>query len=214
MPADVLILRDDLDTDPRVQRLAEVLDCEVDLVIAKLWRLWRYARRLGRGGFMEAETPATLDCGVVYCQGFGEALIRVGWLKQLTHGLQIPNWDEWCSPEAVRQLLRRAAEPDDFPGFDAFWGAYPRKEGKQAARKVWNRLRPSADLLASLLHGLARWVASEQWRRGVIPHASTWLNNWRWEDEIHDGRGSLGQPGRVGAPAGKYDHLRNGGPEA
>jgi len=31
--------------------------------------------------------------------------------------------------------------------------------------------------------GLERWLVSDQWQRGVIPHPATWLNDKRWEDE-------------------------------
>jgi hypothetical protein len=31
--------------------------------------------------------------------------------------------------------------------------------------------------------GLERFLTCEQWSRGIIPHASTWLNKKRWQDE-------------------------------
>ena len=67
--------------------------------------------------------------------------------------------------------------------FAAFWGVYPRKKAKRRAEAVWQRLKPDTALLAVMLESLGRDERSEQWRRGVIPHAATWLNQRRWEDE-------------------------------
>ncbi len=66
-------------------------------------------------------------------------------------------------------------------GFDAFWQAWPDKRNRKAAVKAWGKLTPGDDLLAQILAAIER--QSDQWRRGIIPHASTWLNNERWEDE-------------------------------
>lgn len=80
-------------------------------------------------------------------------------------------------------------EPKAEPGWkperwDAFWDAYPRHEGKQKAIAAWDRLKPDDRLLTKMALGLARQLASEEWNRGIgIPHASTWLNQQRWEDE-------------------------------
>lgn len=70
-------------------------------------------------------------------------------------------------------------------GFDAFWGAYPRKVAKGKCLHVWLALRPDESLLARMLRALERHKASEQWKREAgqyIPHPSTWLNQQRWED--------------------------------
>jgi hypothetical protein len=65
--------------------------------------------------------------------------------------------------------------------FDVFWAAWPQKQGKADALRTWIRIPISE--YASVMAGLERWKASEQWTRGVIPHAATWLNGKRWTDE-------------------------------
>lgn len=70
--------------------------------------------------------------------------------------------------------------------FEQFWSAYPRKVGKVAAQRAWNRLRPDAATLDRMLDVIANERGSEQWRREggrFIPHPTTWLNQGRWEDE-------------------------------
>lgn len=213
---DILILRDDLDQDYRVIHLARILDIEVDTVIGKLWRFWRYAKRnAAQGGSLDGCTSDMVD-GIAECVGFSSALVRVGWLKLYTTGAEIPNFEEWISKEAMAALLRQAAKPTgDHPGFDEFWAKYPRKEGKKNAKAAWNKLRPTGELLIKVMGGLARWVKSDQWAgQGVIPHASTWLNGWRWEDEIHGhGRAGVGGNSRVVAEEGKYAAVGAGGEE-
>lgn len=73
------------------------------------------------------------------------------------------------------------------PGFDAFWGLYPRKENKSKAAQAFARIRPDEALLAAILAGLRRQMASDQWAKDggqFIPHPTTWLNGRRWEDEV------------------------------
>lgn len=71
--------------------------------------------------------------------------------------------------------------------FEVFWRAYPRRIGKDAALRVWNRLKVDDALLGDMLHSLENQKASRQWRRDggqYIPHPRTWLNQGRWKDEI------------------------------
>jgi len=68
--------------------------------------------------------------------------------------------------------------------FEAFWAAYPRKVGKQAALKAYER---NVDVpVETLLSVIGREKRSEQWKRDggqFIPHPATWLNQHRWLDE-------------------------------
>ena len=67
--------------------------------------------------------------------------------------------------------------------FDAFWKAYPKKTGKEAARKSFARAK--ADI-GTMLSALEVQKQSEQWTKNngqFIPNPTTWLNQGRWEDE-------------------------------
>lgn len=69
--------------------------------------------------------------------------------------------------------------------FEAFWRAYPRKDGKQAARVEWQRLQLDAVAIQALWADLARRCQSLQWLKDggqFIPHARTYLHQRRWED--------------------------------
>lgn len=74
-------------------------------------------------------------------------------------------------------------EPLD-DGWETFWLAYPRKDGRKPAQEVWERLKPSREQQAVFLAALERQKRSDQWRKGVIPHAKTWLRQARWDDAL------------------------------
>jgi hypothetical protein len=93
--------------------------------------------------------------------------------------------------------------------FDVFWKSYPRKTAKQAAAKAWRKLGPPVDLQARIQAAVAVHALSDQWAKDggqFIPHAATWLNQRRWEDETKPSTGGR----RVGSAAptpGKFAHL-------
>lgn len=68
--------------------------------------------------------------------------------------------------------------------FEDFWAAYPRKVGKGAARKVWDRLHPDEALVKKIAAALDWQRDQEQWADPqFIPHPRTWLSQERWDDE-------------------------------
>lgn len=71
--------------------------------------------------------------------------------------------------------------------FSEFWSLYPRKTARIAAERAWNRLSPNLDLQSVICQAIAKQRKSEQWQckgGAFIPHASTWLNGHRWEDDL------------------------------
>ena len=85
--------------------------------------------------------------------------------------------------------------------FEAFWKFYPRGEGKDKARKAWDKLRPDDALLTTIARALQRQMASEMWKAGIgIPYASTYLNQRRWEDEVREGPPGGAQSAMVQKP--------------
>lgn len=70
--------------------------------------------------------------------------------------------------------------------FERFWQAYPKKVGKQDARRAFKRAQAqtTADAMISAVEAQKK---SGQWTRDngrYIPNPSTWLNQGRWEDDI------------------------------
>ena len=74
--------------------------------------------------------------------------------------------------------------PQRGAGFDQFWTSYPKKVGKEAAKKAFDRVNVPVE---TLLAAIERQKCSDQWSRDngrYIPNPATWLNQGRWEDEL------------------------------
>lgn len=70
--------------------------------------------------------------------------------------------------------------------FLTFWSAYPRKVGKDRARKAWKKIPRPKETLGLILDALTWQATSEQWTKDngqFIPHPATYLNDGRWQDE-------------------------------
>lgn len=107
------------------------------------------------------------------------------------------------SPSLNPSRAQRAEPPTDpSVSFDRFWSAYPRHVGKQDAAKTFAKLRPDKQLMAVMLAALKRQQRWDQWTRDggkFIPHAATWLNGRRWEDEAPTGDGTNGSSSQHGS---------------
>ena len=64
--------------------------------------------------------------------------------------------------------------------FDVFWQAYPKKSGKDAAKKAWDKKQPP---IGDVLKALEWQKQSDQWKRGYIQNPATYLNAGSWQDE-------------------------------
>lgn len=70
--------------------------------------------------------------------------------------------------------------------FDEWYAHYPKKVGKAQALKAFKKLKPSDELVATMIDAVKAQCKSDNWRKDngqFIPHPSTWLNGKRWEDE-------------------------------
>lgn len=69
--------------------------------------------------------------------------------------------------------------------FQDFWAKYPRKVSKRVAETSWKRLtaQEQSDALEAIDQHLKYWKIKET-ATEFIPHAATWLNQGRWEDEL------------------------------
>ena len=66
-----------------------------------------------------------------------------------------------------------------------FWTAYPKKVGKKAAFKAWQKAKDRPPL-PDILDAIKAQTHSKQWTKDngeYIPHPATWINAGRWDDE-------------------------------
>lgn len=70
--------------------------------------------------------------------------------------------------------------------FAMFWMIYPKKIGKEYARKCYKRALKKASFEKMLL-AIQKQKTSVEWTKDkgeFIPNPSTWLNQGRWDDEL------------------------------
>ena len=100
--------------------------------------------------------------------------------------------DSKCPRNPIQSESESNPNPKDVraaskESFDTFWAAYPRHTNKKAAQQAFQKINPDADLLNIMLQSVSAWKLSQQWTKDggqYIPHAATWLNGRRWEDEV------------------------------
>ena len=67
--------------------------------------------------------------------------------------------------------------------FDTFWAAYPRKKGKIAGRKAFDKAIKLTTLEQLLIGIELLKIETAGKEPEFIPHPATWLNDGRWDDE-------------------------------
>lgn len=101
--------------------------------------------------------------------------------------------------KSTKENSPSSARADD-AAFDDFWGDYPRKVGKDAARKAWRRAVARAESPDAIRAGLRKHLpALKSTEVRFQPHPATWLNEGRWQDETPPagGNGNGGSGGAV-----------------
>lgn len=121
----------------------------------------------------------------------GKKIIQiVKWAKhQNPHRREAPSTLPAETDEVVEEEQQAESGPQKAnteASFETFWKLYPRKTAKDNARKAFAKINPDAELLAQILESLAKHCTCQGWLKDdgqFIPHASTWLNQKRWNDE-------------------------------
>lgn len=78
-----------------------------------------------------------------------------------------------------------SAKFDKNDAFKRFWSIYPRHTNKKKAFDVFVKKCTDETVLQKMLSAIVEQKKTEQWQNiKYIPHATTWLNGERWEDEL------------------------------
>lgn len=70
--------------------------------------------------------------------------------------------------------------------FDEWWRLYPKKVGRKAALRAWEKI-PAEDraMALSVVERVSEiWGRASSERRQFCPHPATWLSGGRWEDDL------------------------------
>lgn len=174
---------------PSYQHIAD--QCEISRSTVKV-----HIRELEKTGFLRREFRRngelnqsnvfhlTLDSGAAADLGGGAAENPPGAAENPGGGATAaPRTSHSFEPVKEPKPMRNKCAQE---GFAQFWKLYPRKVDKAKAEKAWNKLDMTPDLFAEICAALAKQATSLDWLKSggqFIPHATTWLNGRRWEDE-------------------------------
>lgn len=78
--------------------------------------------------------------------------------------------------------------------FDEFWNAWPRKAAKPKARESWLKAIRRAEPAVIIAAAIAYRDNPGRPEPTKIPHATTWLNQDRWDDPLEDFRPTSTRP--------------------
>lgn len=92
MAGDWIKMRHNLETDPDVLRIAEIVGIDRFSVVGRLHMIWSWADQHSIDGCAISATTSFLD-ELVCCAGFCKALRSVGWLDGRDWQLSFPNFD-------------------------------------------------------------------------------------------------------------------------
>lgn len=83
-------------------------------------------------------------------------------------------------------LLTFAGKPDATATFDVWWMAWPdfARIAKGAARREWDRLRPTPAQAEQWTMAVLAQKESRKWRDGFVPSPKNWLRDERWDDYV------------------------------
>jgi hypothetical protein len=214
MAGDWIKMRCDLFTHPKVVRISSALKADKLRTVGGLMSAWSLFDAHSIDGTLEGYTSATLDdhlgwqgfsaamIAVGWLVDTGESLelprfdahngqsakrrAQENDRKKEARKMSADDADKKRTREEKRREEKEVEEKRSLR-FAEFWDAYPRKIGKEAALKAFSKVDPTDDLLQTMLRALASAKQSQAWLKdggGYIPHASTWLNGKRWEDEL------------------------------
>lgn len=137
---------------------------------ARLCQMYWEARQQGRAG-LRKEDPDEADV---------ECLIQNFYLS--TSGV-------FYHPEIDELFAEGTGKTGELDAkFELFWTVWPRKIAKVAARKVWLKKVKTEELADRIIQAARAQISANNWadakRVQFCPHATTWFNQERWNDEV------------------------------
>lgn len=102
------------------------------------------------------------------------------------------------APGSDTQGGRKGTEGKEYIGqhaarFGEFWELYPNRKGKADALKAWQRKKLDAIADKIIADVKARIADDRDWKRGYVPHGSTYVNSEGWQDDVGGDAASLSE---------------------
>jgi hypothetical protein len=110
-----------------------------------------------------------------------------GGMKEMSGGYEENFQDTIYNNTPNKTVKKESAKKELFlADFEEVWSLYPRKVGKGGARKAWEKITMTAELVVQIKQSVEAHKKTDQWRESpkYIPHFATFLNQERWTDEV------------------------------
>lgn len=104
MAKDWIKMRVDLSEDPAVIGIASSLGIDEFSVVGRLHRVWSWADSHTVDGNAHSVTVSWLD-RLVCVEGFGKAMVAVGWLEETEDGMRFPKFERHNTQSGKRRAL-------------------------------------------------------------------------------------------------------------
>lgn len=199
---------------PEIFAIADIHSIDPDAVFGKCFRVWSwFDDHTTNGKANGVSVSKTLVDRLVGVAGFADSMVSVGWLCADGVGVSANNFERHNGKTAKTRALtanrvskhtnakltqkltldalpREEKRREDKTitqapnGFADFWSAYPKKVGKGAAEKAWEKAKADLSLV---LAAIKTQADSDQWRKDggqFIPNPATWISQRRWEDGV------------------------------
>lgn len=104
--------------------------------------------------------------------------------------------------EPIPNHQQKLTKADQQEKFDQFWKAYPKKVGKDAAKKAFDKRKFDEKSFEHVIQAIELQKVSEQWtkdRGQYIPNPATWLNQGRFHDELEGASSPTGGLNNLGS---------------
>ena len=192
----------------KTQRLAQILKCSIPTAVGTLHCLWHYTIRASwQFGDLSKHSPSSIARGCWY-EGDPNALIlalqEAGFLDE---NMKVHDWQIYAKHLIYQRLynskrkdkkvtedlqcknivLKATTLPNltihNIPAFETVWSLYPRKLGKEEARRHFiAQVKTDQDLedIKTAISNYNKYLNSEKTEERFIKHGSSWFNKvWR-----------------------------------
>jgi hypothetical protein len=175
-----------------------LLTFESGIIAIKHWRIHNYIQkdRYKASKYVDEKASLTVDDNGAYTEciqnGYRmDTQVRLG-KDSIEYNILLNECEETASncnnddtDDDTKCSNNRSKSQERNERFEVFWKAYPRRCGKIAAKKAFDKINPDDDLMTVIINAITLQKQSRDWKDiQFIPYPATWLNKGNWLNEV------------------------------
>lgn len=117
------------------------------------------------------------------------------------------------SPRERVEKDKKQQEQEPSALFESWWAVYPKKVARKVAIQKWTSRGMDAIADVLIADVLQRAAKDDRWQRGYVPDPVTYLNQERWNDDLHAApmaRATTNEPSKTLGGMQKLQGIRHG----